>query len=68
MHDTRENYNDVANWDYKAILSVFDRTSEFSRSVQVKTQLELMTYLKSKEFDSYEGVQVSLGGDTAHDV
>jgi len=50
-------YNDIAAWDFKELVTVFGGTDETSRKIQVKTRNELDQLLKDDGFNNAKGVQ-----------
>lgn len=58
VHPTQEAYNDVVDWDYCAILPVFDRQGKYSRSYKVYKTGELKTLLEGDALSSFKGVKL----------
>jgi pyruvate decarboxylase len=58
IHGMEAEYNDIAAWDFKELVTVFGGTDETSRKLQVKTRDELDKLLKEDIFNEARGVQL----------
>lgn len=54
------NYNDIQQWKFKDLVSVFGADPEKSKTYQVKTKQEAEDLFKDKNFSSAPYLQVSL--------
>jgi pyruvate decarboxylase len=50
-------YNDIAAWHFKELVTVFGGTNETSRKIQVKSRDELDKLLKDNGFNDAKGLQ-----------
>jgi pyruvate decarboxylase len=50
-------YNDIVQWEFKELVSVFGGTEQNTRKLQVKTRSELAKLFKEDEFNSASRLQ-----------
>ena len=60
IHGMDAVYNDVQEWNYKGLVSVFGADSQKSKTYQVKTKQEADNLFKDKHFLSAPYLQVRL--------
>ena len=60
IHGMDAAYNDIQEWKYKDLVSVFGADPKKSKSYQVKTKQEAENLFKDKNFSSAPYLQVSL--------
>lgn len=53
-------YNDIQQWKYKDLLSVFGADPKKSKTFQVRTKQEVHDLFNDKEFSSAPYIQVNL--------
>ena len=61
IHGMDAEYNDIQQWKYKDLLSVFGATEKDSRTFQVKTKQEAHDLFNNEAFSSAPFIQVRLG-------
>lgn len=57
IHGMDAEYNDIVEWKWKDLATVFGATDKQARSFQVRTKDELEALLKDKDFGSWGGLQ-----------
>ena len=58
IHGMDAEYNDIQQWDFKELVTVFGGTDETTRKLQVKTRAELEKLLVEEEFGRAEKLQL----------
>lgn len=52
IHGMEADYNNIVNWNYKDIVTVFGATDQQARKLEARTKDELNTLLGNEEFNS----------------
>lgn len=58
IHGMDAEYNDIAAWDFKELVTVFGGTEKNTRKIQVKTRDELEKLLREDDFNKAEKLQL----------
>ena len=62
IHGMDANYNDIQEWKYRDLISVFGGDSRKAKTYQVKTKQEAEDLFQNKEFGSAAYLQVQISG------
>jgi pyruvate decarboxylase len=57
IHGMEAGYNDIVQWKYKDLVTVFGGNDETTKKYQVRTQKEMDDLLKDQKFNDDKGVQ-----------
>jgi pyruvate decarboxylase len=57
IHGMDAGYNDIVNWDFKALVDVFGGTEETAKKYVIKTKNELNKLLTDAEFNAANKLQ-----------
>ena len=58
IHGMEAEYNDIAPWDFKELVTVFGGTDKTTRKIQIKTRNELEKLFSEEEFNKAGKLQL----------